>query len=114
MKHWLLAGAIALLAGACSPSTGPDAGPPATTLAEFGSQLDRLRAQLAIPGMAAIVMAHDTVVWEGSLGVADIPSQRPVTPTTHLLEVQLRSRAVGAFESTRAVERGVMRTPRIR
>lgn len=82
MKHWLLAGAIALLAGACSPSTGPDAGPPAKTLAEFESQLDRLRAHLAIPGMAAIVMAHDTVAWEGSLGVADIPSQRPVKPMT--------------------------------
>ena len=27
-------------------------------------------------------MAHDSVVWEGSLGVADIQSQRPVTPTT--------------------------------
>src|SRR5688572_25682765 len=82
MKQWLLAGAIAVLAGACSPATGPDAGPPARTLAEFGSQLDRLRAQLAIPGMSAIVMKYDSVVWEASLGVADIPSQRPVTPTT--------------------------------
>ena len=82
MKQWLLAGAIALLAGACSPSTGPQAGPPAKTLAEFESQLDRLRAQLAIPGMAAIVVEDGTVVWEGSFGVADISSQRQVTPTT--------------------------------
>jgi len=54
----------------------------AQTLARFEAQLDRLRAQLAIPGMAAIVMVHDSVVWEGSLGLADIASQRRVTPRT--------------------------------
>ena len=63
-------------------SAGPDAGPAAQTLAQFQAQLDRLRTELAIPGMAAIVMVHDTVVWEGSLGLADIASQRPVTPLT--------------------------------
>jgi CubicO group peptidase (beta-lactamase class C family) len=82
MNQWLLACAIALNAGACSVSTGPVAGPAAQTLAEFESQLDGLRSQLAIPGMAAIVMVHDAVVWEGSLGMADIPSQRRVTPLT--------------------------------
>jgi CubicO group peptidase (beta-lactamase class C family) len=54
----------------------------AQTLARFESQLDRLRGQLSIPGMAAIVMVRDTVIWEGSLGLADISSQRPVTPMT--------------------------------
>jgi CubicO group peptidase (beta-lactamase class C family) len=82
MNQWLLACAIAVNAVACSQSTGPDARPAAQTLAEFESQLDRLREQLAIPGMSAIVMVHDAVVWEGSLGIADIPSQRPVTPVT--------------------------------
>ena len=82
MNRWLLGCAIALHAGACSSSTGPMAGPAAQTLTEFESQLDRLRSQLAIPGMAAIVMVHDAVVWEGLLGLADIPSQRRVTPVT--------------------------------
>ncbi len=82
MNQWLLACAIALHAGACSVSTEPVAGPAAQTLVEFESQLDRLRSQLAIPGMTAIVMVHDAVVWEGSLGIADIPSQRHVTPLT--------------------------------
>ena len=72
---------MALNAGACS-STGPDPLPAPQTLAQFAAQLDHLRGQLAIPGMSAIVMSHDTVVWEGSLGVADIASQRPVTPVT--------------------------------
>ena len=50
--------------------------------AEFESQLDSLRRRLAIPGMSAIVMAGDEIVWEGALGVADIESRKPVTPTT--------------------------------
>ena len=78
----ILACVVALHAGACSSATGPDAGPPAQTLAEFEAQLDRLRSGLAIPGMSAIVMVHDAVMWEGSLGLADIPSQKPVTPAT--------------------------------
>ena len=78
MNQWLLAGALALHAGACS-STGPDE---AKTLAEFAAQLDHLREQLAIPGMSAIVMSHDQVIWEGSLGVADLATQRLVTPET--------------------------------
>lgn len=82
LHQWLLLGAFVLNAGACSRSTGPEAPPAAQTIAEFESQLDRLRTELAIPGMSAIVMTHDTVRWEGSLGVADIPAQRPVTPTT--------------------------------
>ena len=73
---------MALGAGACSLITGPDSLPTAQTLAQFETQLDGLRAGLSIPGMAAIVMAHDTVVWEGSLGVADIASHKPVTPAT--------------------------------
>jgi CubicO group peptidase (beta-lactamase class C family) len=82
MGRWLLACVMAVNAGACSLITGPAALPAAQTLAQFESQLEQLRVQLAIPGMAAIVAAHDTVVWEGSFGVADIPSQRPVTPAT--------------------------------
>lgn len=82
MNRWLLACIIALNAGACSLLTGRAAPPAAQTLAEFEAQLDRLREQLAIPGMSAIVMEHDRVVWEGSFGLADIPSHRPVTPVT--------------------------------
>ncbi|HEX7878773.1 MAG TPA: serine hydrolase domain-containing protein [Candidatus Eisenbacteria bacterium] len=80
MKLWL-ACLVVLTMGGCS-SADPDVPPPARTLAEFEVQLDDLRAELAIPGMSAIVMRHDTVVWEGALGVADIASGLPVTSTT--------------------------------
>ncbi|HEX6313996.1 MAG TPA: serine hydrolase domain-containing protein [Gemmatimonadaceae bacterium] len=100
--------AMALNAGACFLSTGPDAPPPAKSLAEFESQLEDLRVGLAIPGMAAIVMAHDTVVWEGSLGVADISSGKPVTPETRFHLASLTK----TFASTillQLVEQGLVR-----
>jgi hypothetical protein len=64
MNRWWLVWAMIPNAGACTVSTGTEAVPAAQTLAQFESQLDRLREQLAIPGMSAIVMTHDTVVWE--------------------------------------------------
>jgi CubicO group peptidase (beta-lactamase class C family) len=82
MNQRLLAYALAVNAAACSGTTVPEAGPAAQTFAEFESQLDRIRADLAIPGMSAIVMVRDATLWEGSLGVADIPSQKRVTPQT--------------------------------
>jgi CubicO group peptidase (beta-lactamase class C family) len=78
----ILACAIAVTAAGCSLLTGPSDLPAARTTTEYESQLDTLRQQLDIPGMSAIVMSNQTVVWEGSLGLADIPSQRRVTPTT--------------------------------
>ena len=82
INRWLPACGIALIAAGCSSTTGPAAGPPAQTLAEFQSQLDGLREQLSIPGMSAIVMSGNAVVWEGSLGMADLAAQKPVTPQT--------------------------------
>jgi CubicO group peptidase (beta-lactamase class C family) len=82
MIHWLRASAIAVNLAACTSTTTTEAGPPAQTLTEFAAQLDRLRSQLAIPGMSAIVMLRDNVLWEGSLGLADLASGRPVTPAT--------------------------------
>lgn len=103
----LLACAIALTSVACSSATGPAVPPPAQTLAEFQTQLDNIRGDLAIPGMSAIVMSHDTVVWEGSLGVADVASQKPVTPATQFHLASLTK----TFASTiilQLVEQGVV------
>jgi CubicO group peptidase (beta-lactamase class C family) len=108
MSHWRLRCAIALQTGACSMAVAPDAGPAARTLAEFETQLDRLRNQLAIPGMSAIVMLHDSVLWEGSLGSADLPSQTPVTPVTQFHLASLTK----TFASTivlQLVEQGLVR-----
>ena len=108
MNQLFWATVIAIHAAACSSSTDPDAGPPAQTLAEFEAQLDRLRSGLAIPGMSAIVMLHDQVLWEGSMGLADITSQRAVTPTTQFHLASLTK----TFASTivlQLVEEGLVR-----
>jgi CubicO group peptidase (beta-lactamase class C family) len=106
MNQLLLACAL-VFAAACSGSTGPDVPAAAQTLAEFQSQLDDQRDQLAIPGMSAIVMAHDTVVWEGSLGLADVATQKPVTPQTQFHLASLTK----TFASTvvlQLVEQGIV------
>ena len=56
--------------------------PAAQSLTQFTAQVDSIRSRLNIPGLSAIVMLHDSVLWEGPLGLADVDSQRPVTPTT--------------------------------
>src|SRR5262245_16805117 len=99
---------MALPLGACAASTVPTAPPPAQTLTEFGSQLDLLRSQLAIPGMAAIVMVRDAVVWEGSLGQADLASQRPVTPETQFHLASL-TKTFAATLVMQLVEQGQVR-----
>jgi CubicO group peptidase (beta-lactamase class C family) len=103
----LLTCAIFVIAAGCSSPAGPRAPAPAKTLAEFQTQLDDLRQQLAIPGMSAIVMLHDAVLWEGSLGLADIASQKPVTPETQFHLASLTK----TFASTivlQAVEQGLV------
>jgi len=80
VNRWWVGCAVTLGVAACPlPSPALAA---ARTLERFESQLDRIRVKLAIPGMSAIVMQRQTVVWEGALGLADIPSRRPVTPAT--------------------------------
>jgi hypothetical protein len=66
VNQWLLTCVIALSAGDCSLLAGSAAPPAGQGLARFEARLDRIREQLAIPGLSAIVMASDTVVWEGS------------------------------------------------
>jgi CubicO group peptidase (beta-lactamase class C family) len=77
---WL--GAIAAGIGACNGSGPMAPEPTARTLAEFTDQVEAIRVRLGIPGLAGVVMSHDTVVWEGLLGRADLSTGRAVTLTT--------------------------------
>jgi CubicO group peptidase (beta-lactamase class C family) len=56
--------------------------PAAHTLADFTAQVDAIRTRLHIPGLSAIVVRGDTLLWEAALGVTDLDSGVPVTAET--------------------------------
>ena len=108
MNPWMLAFALGFPAGAYPSTARVDPVPRPRTLAEFAARLDRLRSQLGIPGMSAIVIVHDSVVWEGSLGFADVSTRKRVTPETRFHLASLTK----TFASTivmQLVEQGLVR-----
>lgn len=57
-------------------------GPPAGSLDEFATRLERLRVQARIPGISVAIAKGQQVVWAQGFGIADIDRQIPVVPTT--------------------------------
>jgi CubicO group peptidase (beta-lactamase class C family) len=79
--------ALALLANASGSlsQTLPDK----KRLERFEKQVDELRARLKIPGMSAVVLKDQKVVWIKGFGFADLENRIPATPDTlfHLASV---------------------------
>jgi CubicO group peptidase (beta-lactamase class C family) len=80
MKHlllvaWLLLG-LPVLADA-QPGI-----PPIRSLAQLQDSLRAVMAREHIPGMMLTLVSHDSVLFEGGLGLADVAAQRPVTAHT--------------------------------
>lgn len=69
-----------------TPTIRPTPGPWPTLTPRLGAQLqaalDRLRAELQIPGISVSIVFPDGGRWTGVSGVADIASKRPVTAGT--------------------------------
>ena len=61
-------------------STAP--GRRATLRAALDAALERLRAKAGIPGISASILFPDGSSWQGSAGLADVATGRPVTPDT--------------------------------
>jgi CubicO group peptidase (beta-lactamase class C family) len=55
---------------------------PATSIDEFASQLDQLRASSQIPGLSVVIASDQKVLWARGFGVTDVTTQTPVTPAT--------------------------------
>jgi len=77
-----LAVVIACQRGPPDADPAPLPEPTAGTPAEFTAQVDAIRTRLHIPGLSAIVVRGDTVLWEDGLGVTDLDSGAPVTAAT--------------------------------
>jgi CubicO group peptidase (beta-lactamase class C family) len=56
----------------------------AAGISNLQSSLDRMRAAQDIPGVSAVVTRHDTIVFAGASGYADLESKRFMTPDTVL------------------------------
>jgi CubicO group peptidase (beta-lactamase class C family) len=55
---------------------------PVPGLQGFEAQLDSLRVDLQIPGIAAAIVKDGEIVWSMGFGYADARDERPATPST--------------------------------
>src|SRR5687768_12235784 len=72
-----LLGLVAVAVVTCSEPTNP-----ARTVGEFESQLEQLRVQAQIPGLAAAIVADGGIAWTLALGHADLENDTRVADTT--------------------------------
>lgn len=80
MKHLLL---VAWLLLGLTASAGAQPGvPPIRSLAQLQDSLRAVMAREHIPGMMLTLVSHDSILFEGGLGLADVAARRPVTAHT--------------------------------
>jgi len=72
--------AVALLVHAGAPLV--HASEKKQRLARFEKQIDQLRERLRIPGLSAVVLMDQKVVWARGFGFADVEGRVPATPDT--------------------------------
>jgi CubicO group peptidase (beta-lactamase class C family) len=67
---------------ATEPTTSSIEVMPMEGLEGFEAQVDSLRVELVIPGLAAAIAKDGEIVWSMGFGYADAEAERPATPTT--------------------------------
>ncbi|TDN35735.1 hypothetical protein A8B98_12685 [Hymenobacter sp. UV11] len=80
MKNVLLAALLVLLLA--TPAGAQPGVPPIRTLAQLQDSLRAVMAREHIPGLMLTLVSHDSVLFEGGLGLADVEARRPVTAHT--------------------------------
>lgn len=76
---------VALLWFTCTADAAqvdPSTIPSTTALSRFESRLERLRVKYDIPGMSAVIVQSNAVVWSKGFGYADLEVRHPTTPDT--------------------------------
>jgi CubicO group peptidase (beta-lactamase class C family) len=84
---------------------GADNRAPEKRLARFESQVDELRKLLKIPGMSAVIIKDQKVIWSKGFGLADQEKQVPATPDT-LYHVASLTKTFAATLIMQLVEQG--------
>ena len=100
----------------CRGSSPPEQGKPAANqptanepldlrLARFETQVDELRKLLKIPGMSAVVVKDQKVIWAKGFGFADLENKVPATPDT-LYHIASLTKTFAATLIMQLVEQG--------
>ena len=80
LKNLLITAFLTLLLAA--PARAQPGIPPIRSLAQLQDSLRHVMAREHIPGLMLTLVSHDSVLFEGGLGLADVAAQRPVTAHT--------------------------------
>jgi len=73
----------------------------------LAASLEDRMLQLAVPGVSIAVITGGEIEWARGFGVADVETQRPVTPDT-LFQAASISKPVAALAALKLVDRGVV------
>lgn len=96
-----------LVVGCGDTPLAPVAVPPEGGLRGFAAQLDSIRVELRIPGMAAAIAQEDEIVWSGGFGLADVESGREATDTTSFYVASV-TKPIAAIALMQLVEQGLL------
>lgn len=86
------------LPGGAHADTAPE-------LRELLRDINAIRRDYRIPGVAFALVSPEAMLWSGGIGYADLASRQPATPDT-LYQVDALSRTVAALAILLAAERG--------
>lgn len=97
-----------VMAAACSDAPlAPVTVPPVEGLQGFEAQLDSIRTELRIPGMAAAMARGNEIVWSCGFGFADVENGRPATDTTSFFVASV-TKPIAAIVLMQLVEQGLV------
>lgn len=98
--------ALALLANATGASAQtPPAGQDKIRLERFEEEIDDLRNRLRIPGLSAVIVKDQKLLWTKGYGFADLENRIPATPDT-LYSIASLTKTFAATLIMRLVEQG--------
>jgi CubicO group peptidase (beta-lactamase class C family) len=100
----LLALSLLLHATGAPAQTSP-AAPDEVRLERFEQEIDGFRNRLGIPGLSAVIVKDQSVLWTTGLGFADLEHRIPATPDT-LYHIASLTKTFGATLIMQLVEQG--------
>jgi CubicO group peptidase (beta-lactamase class C family) len=105
MRNLVLFALVLLVNPTATLAQTPPSGNDKIRLERFEKEVDTLRNRLRIPGLSAVVLEDQQVLWVKGYGFADIENQIPATPDT-LYSIASLTKTFGATLIMQLVEQG--------